>query len=108
MEFALVHANLANNESVHPKHNYHTYYILAEEYLDGPCCYAISVIDVCDVAAAHIAAMENSDANGNRYNVILSRASKGVATLRLLIGNEFQSQGYKITSKGGGMGGKIL
>ena len=55
------------------------------------------MIDVCDVGAAHIAAMENSNANGNRY--ILSRASNGVATLRLLIGNEFQSQGYKITSK---------
>ena len=59
--------------------------------------FSISVIDVRDVAAAHIAAMENSNANGNRY--ILSNRIVHLKEYSQIIGNEFRPQGYKITSR---------
>ena len=59
--------------------------------------FSVSVIDVRDVAAAHIAAMENSSANGNRY--ILSNRIVHLREYSQIIGNEFRPQGYKITSR---------
>ena len=59
--------------------------------------FSTAVIDVRDVAAAHIAAMENSNANGNRY--ILSNRTVHLKEYAQIIGNEFRSQGYKITSR---------
>ena len=59
--------------------------------------FSISVIDVRDVAAAHIAAMENSNANGKRY--ILSNRIVHLREYSQIIGNEFRPQGYKITSR---------
>ena len=56
------------------------------------------MIDVCDVATAHIAAMENSNANGKRY--ILSNRIVHLKEYSQVIGNwEFRPQGYKITSR---------
>ena len=56
--------------------------------------FSTAVIDVCDAAAAHIAAMENSNANGT----FLTKPCvyKGVLSHN---GNEFRPQGYKITSR---------
>ena len=59
--------------------------------------FSTAVIDVRDVATAHIAAMENSNANGKRY--ILSNRTVHLREYSLIIGNEFRPQGYKITSK---------
>ena len=55
------------------------------------------VVDVRDVAAAHIAAMEKSEAAGNRY--ILSNKMLHMREFAEIIGNEFGSQGYKVPSK---------
>ena len=54
-------------------------------------------IDVRDVAAAHIAAMENGDANGHRY--ILSNRIVHLKELSQIIRDEFEPQGYKIASR---------
>ena len=59
--------------------------------------FSFAVVDVCDVAAAHIAAMENSSANGKRH--ILSNRSVHLKEFSEIIGNEFRPQGYKITSR---------
>ena len=59
--------------------------------------FSVGVIDVRDVAAAQIAAMENSNANGNRY--ILSNRTVHLREYSQIIGNEFRPQGYKITSR---------
>ena len=59
--------------------------------------FSFDIIDVCDVAAAHIAAMENSDASGKRY--ILSNQIVHLKELLQIIRDEFESQGYKITSR---------
>ena len=55
------------------------------------------VIDVRDVAAAHVAAMEKSEAAGNRY--ILANKALHIRELADIIRNEFGPQGYKIASK---------
>ena len=59
--------------------------------------FSTSVIDVRDVAAAHIAAMEKSNASGKRY--LLSNRIVHLKEYSQIIGNEFRPQGYKITSK---------
>ena len=55
------------------------------------------IVDVRDVAVAHIAAMEKSEAAGNRY--ILSNRTLHLREMAQIIGDEFQPQGYKIPSK---------
>ena len=55
------------------------------------------MIDVRDVAAAHIAAMEKSNTSGKRY--LLSNRIVHLKEYSQIIGNEFRPQGYKITSK---------
>ena len=55
------------------------------------------VIDVRDVAAAHIAAMKKSEAAGNRY--ILANKILHMREFADIIRNEFGPQGYKIASK---------
>ena len=55
------------------------------------------IVDVRDVAAAHIAAMEKSEAAGNRY--ILSNRTLHFKEIAQIIANEFQPQGYKIPTK---------
>ena len=55
------------------------------------------IVDVREVAAAQIAAMENSNANGKRY--ILSNRGVHLKEFSQIIGNEFRPQGYKITSR---------
>ena len=55
------------------------------------------VVDVRDVAAAHIAAMEKSEAAGNRY--LLSNKLFHMREFADIIRNEFGPQGYKIASK---------
>ena len=52
------------------------------------------IVDVRDVAAAHIAAMEKSEAAGNRY--ILSNRTLHFREIAQIVANEFQPQGYKI------------
>ena len=56
-----------------------------------------AIVDVRDVAAAHIAAMEKSEAAGNRY--ILSNRTLHFKEIAQIVANEFQSQGYKIPTK---------
>ena len=56
-----------------------------------------SIVDVRDVAAAHIAAMEKSEAAGNRY--ILYNKNVHAREFAQIIGTEFRPQGYKIPSK---------
>ena len=58
---------------------------------------SFNVVDVRDVAAAHIAAMEKSEAAGNRY--ILANKLLHIRELAQIIGNEFRPQGYKVPSK---------
>jgi len=58
---------------------------------------AIAMVDVRDVAAAHIAAMEKSEAAGNRY--ILSNRTISFKEYAQIVGDEFRPQGYKIASK---------
>ena len=55
------------------------------------------IIDVRDVAAAHIAAMENPGAAGNRY--ILYGKSMWYGEIAELVSREFKPQGYKIPTK---------
>ena len=55
------------------------------------------VVDVRDVAAAHIAAMEKSEAVGNRH--ILSNCILHVTEIAKVINDEFQSQGYTIPTQ---------
>ena len=55
------------------------------------------IVDVRDVAAAHIAAMERSEAAGNRY--ILSNRTLHFKEIAQIVANEFQPQGYKIPTK---------
>ena len=57
----------------------------------------IAMVDVRDVAAAHIAAMEKSEAAGNRY--ILSCRTVNFKEYAQIIDNEFRPQGYKITTR---------
>ena len=59
---------------------------------------SFSVVDVRDVAAAHVAAMEKSEAAGNRY--ILSNKLVHMRESAQIIGTEFRPQGYKVPSKG--------
>ena len=55
------------------------------------------IVDVRDVAAAHIVAMEKSEAAGNRY--ILANKMLHMREIAQIIGNEFRPQGYKVPSK---------
>ncbi len=55
------------------------------------------LVDVRDVAAAHIAAMEKSEAAGNRY--ILSSCTLHFREMAQIFGDEFQPQGYKVPTK---------
>ena len=55
------------------------------------------VIDVRDVAAAHLAAMERSEAAGNRY--ILANKLLHFREFADIVRNEFGPQGYKVPSK---------
>ena len=59
--------------------------------------FSFDVIDVRDVAAAHIAAMENKYASGNRY--ILSNRIVHLKEYSHIIRGEFEPQGYKIVSR---------
>ena len=55
------------------------------------------IVDVRDVAAAHIAAMENSEAAGNRH--ILTNRTIHITEFAKIIRDEFQPQGYTIPSE---------
>ena len=56
------------------------------------------LIDVRDVAAAHIAAMEKPEAAGNRYLLVYNEtiAAKQIAQI---LATEFKPQGYKVPTK---------
>lgn len=56
-----------------------------------------AIVDVRDVATAHIAAMEKSEAAGNRY--ILSNCTLHFREMAQIVGTEFEPQGYKIPTK---------
>ena len=58
---------------------------------------SMPIVDVRDVATAHIAAMEKSEAAGNRY--ILCNRTLHFREMAQIIANEFQAQGYKVPSK---------
>jgi nucleoside-diphosphate-sugar epimerase len=60
--------------------------------------FSFDVIDVRDVAAAHIAAMENSSANGHRY-ILSNRMVHLKEFSRIGLRDEFEPQGYKIASR---------
>ena len=70
---------------------------LLNNFLPALPDFSFDVVDVRDVAAAHIAAMENSNVSGNRY--ILSNRTVHLREYSQIIGNEFRPQGYKITSR---------
>ena len=55
-----------------------------------------NLVDVRDVAAAHIAAMEKPEAVGNRHILVASNLS--MKEMADIIANEFRTQGYKIPS----------
>ena len=55
------------------------------------------IIDVRDVAAAQIAAMEKSEAAGNRY--VLTNRTVHITEFAKIIREEFQPQGYNIPSE---------
>ena len=55
------------------------------------------IVDVRDVAAAHIAAMEKSEAAGNRY--ILANRTIHITEFAKILRDEFQPQGYTIPSE---------
>ena len=56
---------------------------------------SFGVIDVRDVAAAHIAAMEKPEAAGNRYLLVCETLH--VKDLAQMVSEEFKPQGYKIS-----------
>lgn len=58
---------------------------------------ASPIVDVRDVAAAHIAAMEKNEAAGNRY--ILTNRTVAFKEMAQIIDTEFRPQGYKISTK---------
>ena len=58
---------------------------------------SFGVIDVRDVAAAHIAAMEKPEAAGNRY-ILVSEIAAAKDFVQV-ISQEFTPQGYKISTK---------
>ena len=55
------------------------------------------IVDVRDVAAAHIAAMEKSEAAGNRH--ILANRTVHITEYAKILRDEFQPQGYTIPSE---------
>ena len=55
------------------------------------------IVDVRDVAAAHIAAMEKSEAAGNRH--ILFNRTAHITEFAKILRDEFQPQGYTIPSE---------
>ena len=55
-----------------------------------------SIVDVRDVAAAHLAAMEKPEAAGNRY--VLNSETILMKEMAQIISKEFHPQGYKIPS----------
>ena len=55
------------------------------------------IVDVRDVAAAHIAAMEKSEAAGNRH--VLTNRTVHITVFAKIIREEFQPQGYTIPSE---------
>ena len=56
-----------------------------------------SIVDVRDVAAAHLAAMEKPEAAGNRY--ILNSETLSMREMAQIISEEFHPQGYKIPTR---------
>ena len=57
-----------------------------------------AVIDVRDVATAHIAAMEKPEAAGNRY-LLVHKETSSFKNMADLLREEFEPQGYKVPSK---------
>ncbi|XP_065902382.1 uncharacterized protein [Dysidea avara] len=55
---------------------------------------AVPIIDVRDVARAHIVAMENPECNGKRY-LLVSESNVLFQTLCQMVNKEFGPQGYK-------------
>ena len=58
---------------------------------------SLPIVDVRDVAAAHIAAMEKSEAAGNRH--ILTNRTVHITEFAKILRDEFQPQGYTIPSE---------
>ena len=58
---------------------------------------SLPIIDVRDVAAAHIAAMEKSEAAGNRH--VLNNRTVHITEVAKILREEFQPQGYPIPSE---------
>ena len=56
------------------------------------------LIDVRDVAAAHIAAMEKSEAAGNRY-LLVHNETIALRQITEILATEFRPQGYKVPTK---------
>ena len=59
---------------------------------------SVAVIDVRDVAAAHIAAMEKPEAAGNRYLLVYNETIVANRIAQILA-TEFEPQGYKVPTK---------
>ena len=57
-----------------------------------------SVIDVRDVAAAHIAAVERPEAAGNRY-LLVNNETVEFAHIAQILAAEFRPQGYTVTTR---------
>jgi len=68
--------------------------MLTGEIPGFPDVYAV-VVDVRDVAKGHIAAMEKSGTNGNRY-ILVAESSVGFLQAAHWVKEEFGSQGYKV------------
>ena len=56
----------------------------------------MGVVDVRDVARAHLLALENPNSNGNRY--LLSEKTMWILDVAHILQNEFKPQGYKVTT----------
>ena len=65
--------------------------------MPGVLDFTLSIVDVRDVAAAHLAAMEKPEAAGNRY--ILSSETLSMQEMAQIISEEFHPQGYKIPTR---------
>ena len=57
----------------------------------------MGVVDVRDVAKAHLLALENPNSNGNRY--LISSKTMWLLDIAQVLQNEFKPHGYKVTTR---------
>ena len=63
----------------------------------SPADVSFALVDVRDVAAAHIAAMEKPEAAGNRYLIV--NETMHMVDISKIVAAEFKPQGYKVSVK---------